>query len=84
MQIAPVMNPPFDGANTEIRVTGKDRAVIQRTSGYNSPGQDVRVVRNGRGKPTELWAGGSKLLPREDMVAEVTGRYRPARRKAAA
>ncbi|MEJ5991618.1 serine hydrolase domain-containing protein [Ramlibacter sp. PS3R-8] len=84
MQIAPVMNPPFDGANTEFDVTGKDRAVIRRTSGYNSPGQDVRVVRNGRGKATELWAGGTKLLPREAMVAEATQRYRGTRRKAGA
>ena len=84
MQVAPVMNPPFDGANTELEITGKDRAVIRRTSGYNSPGQDVRMVRNGRGKATELWSGGTKLLPRGTMVAEAKQRYRGTRRKAVA
>jgi len=82
MQIAPVMNPPFDGANTEFAITGKDRAVIQRTSGYNSPGQDVRLVRNAKGKPVELWTGGTKLLPREPMVAEAKKRYRGTQRRA--
>lgn len=33
--------------------------------------------------PVELWVGGSLLLPKAAMLAEVTGRYRksrPARR----
>jgi len=53
-----------------------DRGVIEKTSGYNSPGQLIRLVRGPRGKPAELWVGGTKLLPKEAMVAEATQRYR--------
>ncbi|MDB5897779.1 MAG: putative beta-lactamase family protein [Ramlibacter sp.] len=76
MQVAPVMNPPFDGANTECAIQGKDHGLIQRTSGYNSPGQAVRLVRDRKGKAVELWSGGTKLLPRDAMVEEAMGRYR--------
>lgn len=81
MLVAPVMNPPFDGTTTEVEVTGKDRGAIRRTSGYNSPGENVRIVRNARGKPVEFWAGGGRLVPRKVMVAEVTARYQGTRRR---
>jgi D-alanyl-D-alanine carboxypeptidase len=80
MQIAPALQPPFDGANTEIAVTGKDRGKLQRTSGYNSPAQGVRLSRDAKGRAIELWAGGTKLLPREALVAEARQRYRGTRR----
>lgn len=80
--VMPGMPQPFDGANTEFRITGRDRGVIQRTSGYNSPGQAIRRVRDRRGKVTELWIGGTQQLPREAVIAEATGRYRPAKRQA--
>lgn len=75
-QIAPALNPPFDGATTECAITGKDRGVIQKTSAYNSPGQALRLVRGAKGKPAELWVGGTKLLPKEAMLAEAMQRYR--------
>lgn len=78
-QVAPGMNPPFDGAVTEFAITGKDRGLIQQTSAYNSPGQAVRLVRDRKGRPAELWVGGSKLLPKAALLAEVTGRYRKTR-----
>ena len=78
-QVAPAMAMPFDGAPTEIRVLGKAHGVIARTSGYNSPGQPVRLVRDRKGHPVELWVGGTKLLGREAMVAEVMQRYRGTR-----
>jgi D-alanyl-D-alanine carboxypeptidase len=83
MQIAPAMLPPFDGAETRLEVASKDRATIQRTTGYGSPGQPVRLVRNARGKAVELWTGGAKLVPRDAMVAEVTQRYQSARKRSA-
>jgi len=83
LQVSPAMHPPFDGTTTEFEITGKDRGVIRRTSGYNSPGQSVRVVRDGRGKARELWAGGAKFQSREAMVREVTGRYRGTSRSRA-
>jgi D-alanyl-D-alanine carboxypeptidase len=75
LQIAPALHPPIDATSTEIRVTGPDRGVVQRTSGYNSPGQGVRLVRDARGRPRELWVGGTRLLPREALVAEARARY---------
>ncbi|MBO9647231.1 MAG: beta-lactamase family protein [Variovorax sp.] len=75
-QIAPAMLTPFDHATTEFTITGKDDGAIRKTSAFNSPGQTVRRVRDRKGRATELWVGGTKLLPKEAMVAEVTGRYR--------
>jgi len=37
-------------------------------------------VRDATGTPTELWVGGTQLLPKDAMVAEATQRYRKARR----
>jgi D-alanyl-D-alanine carboxypeptidase len=69
LQVAPAMHPPFDAATTELEITGKDRGVIRRTSGYNSPGQGVRLVRDARGRGTEFWSGGSRRVPRGEMIA---------------
>jgi D-alanyl-D-alanine carboxypeptidase len=84
MQIPPALNPPFDAASTEIAVTGKDRGKIHKTSGYNSPGQGVRLLRDRAGRPLELWTGGSKLVPREALLAEARQRYRGTGRARAA
>lgn len=86
--VVPAMFPPFDAATTECVPTGKDRAQIRKTSGYNSPGQAMRLVRDGKAEPKELWMGGTKLLPRQAMVTEVVGRYgkraTPGKRSSAA
>lgn len=79
-QVAPAMNPPFDGFPTELAVTGKDSGIVQKASGYQSPGQAVRLVRGARGKPTALWVGGSELVTREAMMDEATGRYQAVKR----
>ena len=76
LQVAPAMHPPFDGTSTELEITGKDRGIVRRTSGYNSPGQEVRLVRDSRGRAKEFWSAGAKLVAREAMVAEATERYR--------
>jgi D-alanyl-D-alanine carboxypeptidase len=79
-QVGPAMNPPFDGTNTEFAIAGKDHGVIRRASSYNSPGETIRRVRDSDGTPTELWVGGSRLLSKQAMLAEVTPRYRRSRR----
>ncbi|MNU08213.1 hypothetical protein D3C72_2541520 [compost metagenome] len=53
--------------------------MVQKASAYASPGQPVRRVRDASGTATELWVGGTQLLPKDAMVAEATRRYRKAR-----
>lgn len=80
-QVAPAMPLPFDGCNTEFRITSKDAGLIERSSGYNSPGQAIRRVRDRKGRVVELWIGGTQQLDREALIAEATGRYRKAKRR---
>ena len=77
--VNPAMFPPLDGTTGQAVVTGKDKGLISRTSGYNSPGQGVRMVRNGRGKVVEVWIAAGKWMSREAIVREATARYKPAR-----
>lgn len=74
-QVAPALNPPFDGATPECVITGKDSGIVQKASGYHSPGQAIRRVRDRKGKVTELWVGGTQLLPKQAMLAEANRRY---------
>jgi D-alanyl-D-alanine carboxypeptidase len=83
-QVTPAMTVPFNDATTEFSISGKDSGVVRKASGYQSPGQAVRMVRDRRGKATELWVGGTKLVSKEAMVAEATGRYRKTKRAAIA
>lgn len=78
-QVGPGLFPPFDAATSEGTVTGPDVGLIHKTSGYNSPGQAMRLVRNEEGEATELWLGGTKLLRREALVAEALARYEKTR-----
>ena len=78
-QVAPAMFVPFNAATTELAVTRRDTGVVQKASAYASPGQPVRRVRDASGTPTELWVGGTQLLPKDAMLAEATRRYRKAR-----
>ena len=82
--VGPSMFPPFDGATTQCVVTGKDKGTITRTSGFNSPGQDMRLVRNRKGKAVELWLGSGKMTSKQEMLAEMAGKYRPAGKTRAA
>ncbi|HEY2257825.1 MAG TPA: serine hydrolase domain-containing protein [Variovorax sp.] len=79
--VAPVMQLPFDGSNSEFRITGRDAGVIARTSGYNSLGQTIHRVRDRKDKVSELWIGGVQQLTREAMIAEAEGRYRKTKRR---
>lgn len=74
-QVSPAMTRPFDDSNSELVLIGKDHGTIRRASAYNSPAQDVRRVRDSKGKVIELWWGGGRLTSRQDMLAEVNTRY---------
>jgi D-alanyl-D-alanine carboxypeptidase len=76
VHVAPGLPLPFDGANTESVVTGKDNGLIRKTSGYHSAGEKLRMVRDRKGKPAELWVGGSMLQPKQAMLDEATQRYK--------
>ena len=78
-QVAPTLFVPVKAATTEQVVTGRDSGVVQKASAYASPGQPVRRVRDTSGTPTELWVGGTQLLPKDAMLADATRRYRKAR-----
>ena len=63
----------------QLVVNGRDSGVVQKASANARPGQLVRRVCDASGTPTELWVGGTQLLPKDAMLAEATLRYRKAR-----
>ena len=78
--VSPGLVAPFDAATPECVVTGKDKCMIERASGYHSPGQAMRLVRDAKGRPAEVWLGGGKLLPKAALMAEAAAKYRKAKR----
>lgn len=68
-------NPFMDAA--EVRVMGRDKGVIARAAGYQSPGEPVRLVRNKSGTATELWWAAARLQPQARVAAEMRRRYDP-------
>lgn len=76
-QVTPQMAVPFNAATTEFTVTGKDKGLMTKTSGYNSPGQVTKLERDAKGRPSAVWLGGTKLLPKEAFMAEALQRFQP-------
>ena len=75
VQVAwPGMFNPFMDA-TEIEITGRDTGRIRRSSGYGSPGEPARLVRNGRGKVRDVWLGGTKYVSEARAAAELRRNY---------
>ncbi len=70
----PGMFNPFMDA-TEIEITGRDTGRIRRSSGYGSPGEPARLVRNGRGKVRDVWLGGTKYVSEARAAAELRRNY---------
>ncbi len=60
----PSLATPFYGA-TELTVRG-DNARITQADGYATFGESARIVRDGRGRATELWLGGGQFDPDTD------------------
>jgi CubicO group peptidase (beta-lactamase class C family) len=67
------LNPFLDAS--ELAVTGHDHGRIALAGGFASHGEPTRLVRGGRGRVTELWLGGGKLLPEAKVEREMTARY---------
>lgn len=76
----PHIDNPFLDA-TELKVTGRDKALIALTGGYGSQGETVRRVRGASGIVTELWFAASKLQPEARVAAEMRRRYGAAPRR---
>ncbi len=73
------LNPFLDAS--ELAVTGRRRGRIALAGGFASHGEEARLVRGGRGKVTELWLGGAKLLPEAKVAREIAARYEGRRKK---
>jgi len=70
----PTLFTPFLDAG-EIEIETPDRGRIARASGFNSPGESARLVRDEAGNIASVWLGGAKLVTEEALRAEMTGRY---------
>lgn len=68
-----LLNPFVDAA--EIEVTGRDTGRIAESNGLGSPGEQVRLLRNARGKVTAVQLAGTRLLPEARLAAELRRRY---------
>jgi CubicO group peptidase (beta-lactamase class C family) len=76
------LNPVLDAS--ELRVTGRDSGDIALAGSFANHGETVRRVRDARGKVTELWLAGAKLVGERKLATEMEGRYgakRPRRGK---
>jgi hypothetical protein len=70
----PGMWAPFSNAS-ELRITGRCEGRITLAGGYGSHGEPVRCVRKRSGKIAELWLSATKLVPEDELAAEMTARY---------
>lgn len=70
---APRMGKPFQDTS-EIEVTEQDRGRIVAANGYESYQEDARLVR-ANGCVTEIFLGGTRLLPEGAVATEVAARY---------
>ena len=75
------LNPVLD--TTELKITGRDSGDIALAGSFANHGEKVRRVRDGRGKVSELWMAGAKLVSERKLAAEMEGRYgaKTARRR---
>ena len=70
----PGMFNPFMDAS-EIEITGRDRGRLRRGSGFGSPGEPVRLVRNANGNVSDVWLGGTKYVSEARAAAELKRNY---------
>jgi D-alanyl-D-alanine carboxypeptidase len=70
----PAQFDPFFDAS-EIAVEGEGLGRIVRASGFGSPGETARLVRNADGAAESVWLGGAHLLAEDALKAEMLGRY---------
>jgi len=77
--VSPAMLTPFERRDHGDRGRRQGHRDPPKTLAYNSPGQLVRRVFDRKGRPTELWIGGTQPLQKDAIVAEATARHRKAR-----
>jgi hypothetical protein len=68
-----LLNPVLDAS--ELTVTGRDSGDIALAGSFGNHGEKVRRVRDGRGKVTEFWLAGGKLVSESKLAAEMERRY---------
>jgi D-alanyl-D-alanine carboxypeptidase len=71
-------NPLLDAS--ELEVDGRDRTGalhgrIALAGGYAAHGEPVRLLHDARGRATELWLAGNRLLPEAKVAKELETRY---------
>jgi CubicO group peptidase (beta-lactamase class C family) len=74
MVAVPGMWAPFANAS-ELEITGKGEGRIAIAGGYGSHGEPVRCVRRKSGKIAELWLSATRLVPEDELAAEMAARY---------
>lgn len=70
----PALLMPFLDAG-EIAIENGDRGRIVKASGFASPGEPARLVRNAEGAVEAAWLGGAKVIAEEALRAEMLERY---------
>jgi CubicO group peptidase (beta-lactamase class C family) len=76
-----LLNPVLDAS--ELKITGRDSGDIALAGSFANHGEKVRRVRDGRGKVSEFWLAGGKLVSERKLAAEMERRYgvKTARRR---
>jgi D-alanyl-D-alanine carboxypeptidase len=72
---SPMLFKPFDDTNGEIHPSSKDKGQFGKVSGYLSPGESARLLRNRTGDVSSVQLAGSRLLTREAMMAQALATY---------
>jgi D-alanyl-D-alanine carboxypeptidase len=67
------LNPVLDAS--ELAVEGSDKGRIALAGGFANHGERVRRVRDARGKVTEFWLAGARLVSEARLAKELEGRY---------
>jgi len=75
-------NPLMDASEIKPGRSSRDgtgHGRISLAGGYASPGDPVRILRNGKGEATASWLGGSQLVTESQAAREVSRRYEKPR-----
>jgi hypothetical protein len=73
---SPAMSSPFMNAS-ELHIADRNQGTIAVAGGYGSHGEPVRCLRKRSGKIAELWFSATKLVPEDELRAEMIARYEP-------
>lgn len=71
---SPALFTPFLDAG-EITVEAPDQGRVSKASGFNSPGETARLVRDSTGAIGSIWLGGAHLVSEDALRAEMLDRY---------